>query len=318
MAGLDVRVVSAPVAERIAGGLLGLAAGDALGATVEFLSAGEIARRHGTHTEITGGGAFGWRPGQGTDDTDLAVAVARAYAEGYSLDRVGRHFLAWYRSGPRDIGGTTRAALAELDHSGDPATSGHHVAGRAMSAGNGSLMRCLATGLVRREPSRRRIEAVEVSAVTHADRRCTQACAAYCDLVAYLLDGASPAEAVDQVLASSPMGDDVASAVAAAGGMRPGDLDPGGYVVSTLQVGVWALLQRRPLEDVLVDVVNLGGDADTTGAVAGGLLGVRDGAEAVPRRWVDALEYRDTLLALARQLLAVRHGRQPDGHSESE
>ena len=89
-------------------------------------------------------------------------------------------------------------------------------------------------------------------------------------------------------------------------------------MVSTLQVGVWALLQRRPLEDVLVEVVNLGGDADTTGAVAGGLLGVRDGVAAIPRRWADALEYRDALLSLVPQLLAVRHGRPPDDPTESE
>jgi ADP-ribosyl-[dinitrogen reductase] hydrolase len=304
-------VTGRSLAERIAGGLLGLAAGDALGATVEFLPAAEVARRHGTHRDIVGGGAFGWRPGQGTDDTDLAVAVARAYAEGYSLDGIGRHFLAWYRRGPRDIGATTRAALAELARGGDPALSGHRVAGRSMAAGNGSLMRCLATGLVRTDASQRRLEAVEVSAVTHADRRCTQACAAYCDLVAHLLDGASPAAAVDRVLATAPMGDDVAAAMRAAASLRAADLDTGGYVVSTLQVGVWALLQARPLEDVLVDVVNLGGDADTTGAVAGGLLGVRDGAGAIPARWLDALEYGDELVSLARRLLDVRNGRQP-------
>jgi ADP-ribosylglycohydrolase len=79
-------------------------------------------------------------------------------------------------------------------------------------------------------------------------------------------------------------------------------------VLATLQVGVWALQQLRPLEDVLVDVVNLGGDADTTGAVAGGLLGVRDGAGAIPERWLDALEYREALQSLVPRLVALREG----------
>jgi len=306
------------LSDRVAGGLLGLAAGDALGATVEFLPPAAIARRYGRHRHICGGGAFDWRPGQGTDDTDLAYAVARAYAEGYSLDRVARGFLDWYRGRPCDIGGTTAAALAELAGGRDPAMSGHVVEGRSMSAGNGSLMRCLATGLVRTDPSQRRREAVAISAVTHSDRRCTQACVVYCDLVALLLEEATPAEAVAAVLASSPMGDDVAHAVATAGELAGEDLDTSGYVLATLQVGVWALLQPRPAEDVLVEVVNLGGDADTTAAVAGGLLGVRDGAGAIPQRWVEILEYRDPLLSLVPQLLDVRDGRLSVDPTESE
>jgi ADP-ribosyl-[dinitrogen reductase] hydrolase len=293
--------------ERVAGGLLGLAVGDALGSTVEFLPAAAIRRRYGRHTEITGGGAFGWRPGQGTDDTDLAYAVALAYAEGYSLEQVAHGFLSWYRGRPRDVGGTTAAALAEMARGTDPALCGHRVAG-PRSAGNGSLMRCMATGLVRAATSERRMEAVAISALTHADRRCTQACAVYCDLVSLLVEGAAPAEAVEAVLASSPMGDDVAEAVAAAAGLSAAELDPSGYVLATLQVGVWALQQLRPLEDVLVDVVNLGGDADTTGAVAGGLLGVRDGAGAIPERWLDALEYRAPLQSLVPRLVALREG----------
>jgi ADP-ribosyl-[dinitrogen reductase] hydrolase len=304
-----VSAAAVPLADRVAGGLIGLAAGDALGATVEFLAPDAIARRYGCHRDICGGGAFGWRPGQGTDDTDLAYAVARAYAEGYSLERVAQHFLTWYQSGPRDIGGTTAAALGQLARGADPALSGHLVEARAYSAGNGSLMRALATGLVRTDASQRRIEAVAISAITHSERRCTQACAVYCDLVALLLADATPVEAVEAVLASSPMGDDVVRAVASAGELAGGELDTSGYVLATLQVGVWALLQPRPLEDVLVEVVNLGGDADTTAAVAGGLVGVRDGIGAVPARWVEALEYREPLLALVSELLDVRGGR---------
>lgn len=307
MARLGPRVVSMAVSlrDRVAGGLLGLAAGDALGATVEFCPPDTIREHHGVHHEITGGGVFGWRPGQGTDDTDLAYAVAATYAEGYSLDRLATAFCAWYAGGPRDVGGTTSAALRRLRTTGRPDLSGDAVVG-PNSAGNGSLMRCLATGLVRSDPRQRRMEAVEISAVTHADRRCTQACAAYCDLVSHLVEGATPNHAVEEVLRSSPMGADVRLAVAGAGGLDVDELDTGGYVLATLQVGVWALLQRRSFEDVLVDVVNRGGDADTTAAVAGGLLGVRDGVGALPARWLEQLEYRARLLDLVPALVAAR------------
>lgn len=298
--------------QRVAGGLLGLATGDALGATVEFCSPATIRQRYGVHREIIGGGAFGWRPGQGTDDTDLAYAVAAAYAEGYSLDRVASRFLAWFDGGPRDIGGTTAAALRHLRHTG-PGLSGAAVAERTNSAGNGSLMRCLATGLVRRDRRLRRAEAVEISAITHADRRCTQACVAYCDLVSHLIDGATPDHAVEEVLRSSPLGADVHKAIAAAGELLAAELDTSGYVLATLQVGIWALLQSRPLEEVLVDVANLGGDADTTAAVAGGLLGVRNGVDAIPPRWLEQLEYRQQLLELAPVLTrAARHPHPAD------
>ena len=307
------------VTDRMAGALLGLAAGDALGATVEFLSPAEIQRR-GRHSEIRGGGVFGWRAGQGTDDTDLAYAVARSYVEGYSLSRVADHFLAWHAGGPRDVGGTTAASLRHLRVTGCPELSGFATvaSGRPNSAGNGSLMRCLATGLVRHDPEQRRAEAADISAITHADRRCTQACVAYCDLVDHLIEGTEVEAAVDAVLNHSPIGDDVRSAIAQAPGTRAEDLDTSGFVLATLQVGVWALLQPSSLEDVLVTIVNLGGDADTTAAVAGGLLGARHGAVSIPRRWVDALEYQETLLSLVPGLLAVRQGGRPSDIDSTE
>ncbi len=113
--------------DAIVGGLLGAAAGDALGATVEFMSPADIERRHGVHRDIVGGGAFGWRPGQGTDDTDLTWAVVSGYlnTEGIdSLQAIAEEFLAWFDTDPPDVGLTTREALRHLRRDGDPATSG--------------------------------------------------------------------------------------------------------------------------------------------------------------------------------------------------
>lgn len=306
--------VAVSVPERIAGGLVGLAVGDALGSTLEFLSAEEVRRRFGQdHREMCGGGPFGWRPGQGTDDTDLAWVVAKTYLDGYSLRRAAEGMLAWYDGNPVDVGATTAAALSELRRSGDPRRSGE-VAARQMplAAGNGSLMRCLATGLVRCDPGVRRREAADLSAITHADPRAVDACVAYVELVAELVRGAHPQAAIEAVVADASLRSDVRRTIADAPGRNADDLDTSGFVLATLSVAVWALMRPGSFEDVLVEVVNLGGDADTTGAVAGGLLGARHGVGAIPMRWIEALEYGPTLLAAAPHLAALR------GHDPAE
>ncbi|MEX5636686.1 ADP-ribosylglycohydrolase family protein, partial [Parafrankia sp. FMc2] len=178
---------------RVHGALLGLAAGDALGATLEFLTPTQIQHRHGVHTEITGGGPFDWRPGQGTDDTDLTIAVARAYTGtgGYQLTAVADHFLRWYHGRPRDIGAMTAASLRRLAAGQEPLAAGAAATAAAGGggAGNGSLMRALPTGLARAHPDPCAREAAEISAVTHADPRCVHACVAYTAIVSALVDG---------------------------------------------------------------------------------------------------------------------------------
>jgi len=291
------------VGDRIAGGLLGVAAGDALGATLEFMTASEIRSRFGTHREITGGGPFHWRPGQGTDDTDLTWAVLAAYRDRpYSLDRVADNMLDWYHTGPRDIGGATARALGRLDRTGDPRSSGNTG---ERSCGNGSLMRCIPTALARPEPDLRRKELTEISAITHAHVRCTDSCVAYGEVVNALLEGAE----VQAALAAARTLDVHAEVRAAL------DIDPAlpvdhlrtsGYVIDSLGCAIWALQQDATFEEVIVALVNRGRDTDTTGAIAGGLVGVRQGVDAIPARWREKLECHARFVAATSGLLALR------------
>jgi ADP-ribosyl-[dinitrogen reductase] hydrolase len=290
--------------DRITGGLLGVAAGDALGATVEFCSPERIAAEHGVHTEIVGGGMFGWRPGQGTDDSDMTAAVARSYAAGYRLEDVADGFLRWYAGGPRDIGGLTARALGWLREHRDPRRSGA-AATSGDDAGNGSLMRAIPTALARAGRPTRLAEAAEISAVTHSDRRCVEACQVYVEVAAGLVEGLS---VVDALTAAAPL----ATHPAVVDALRTDPTRPvetlrtSGYVIHSLAAAVWAVQQPRTLEELLVEVVNRGDDADTTGAVVGGLLGVRDGADAIPRRWTERLEYGPEFTALAHRLWTTR------------
>ena len=286
--------------ERITGGLFGVAVGDALGATLEF---GQPRPRGHEHTEITGGGAFNWAPGAPTDDTDLTLALAEVYAEGYTLQRAADRFLAWYQSGPRDVGGTTASALDHYRAHRDPTTSGRS---HERSAANGSLMRTIPVALARSDALTRREEAAAVSAITHAEPRCVDACRAYCDLVDWLLRDATPSEALTEVVADRRLHPSVRNAMQRAPLLPLAQHDTTGYVLGTLGLAVWALMQPLSFEEGLLAVVNRGGDADTTGAVAGGLIGVRDGIGAIPDRWLNVVEVRSRAYELSAALAIVR------------
>lgn len=299
--------------DRIAGGLLGVHAGDALGAAVEFSSWNSIRRRYPDGVrDIVGGGPFGWPPGHATDDTDLTRAVLLAYLRpGDDVVRAAAdHMLAWWcgdwpgrqpGSRPRDVGGATATGLRTYGRGRDPYASGAGV-GRA---GNGSLMRCIPTGLAVADRGRRVHESQQISAITHDDPRCTVACAAYNDMVAALLAGATPDRAVaaGHEVATELAVPPVVEAIEYGRYLRPAMLartgqtfladDAAGFVLDSLSLAVAAVLDARPLPDVLIDIVRIGNDTDTNAAIAGGLLGVRDGVTAIPAGWMAVLQFAD-------------------------
>ena len=291
--------------DAITGGLLGVAAGDALGATVEFMTPEEIEKEHGVHREIIGGSGFKWRAGEGTDDTDLTWAVIRGYVETDGVDSlhsIAQAFLDWLDTEPRDVGGTTEGALSRLGESGDPTTSGLTD---ERSCGNGSLMRILPTALIRSDAERRRTESAQVSAITHAHPRCVDSCVAYNEIAAALINGVAPAEAIAQARALD-LHPDVQAALEVPAGLVVTGLSTTGYVIDSLRCAVWAIQQPDTLESVLVALVNRGNDADTTAATAGGLLGIIHGAEGIPQRWEQQLEYAPELVEAAAQIETIR------------
>lgn len=317
------------------GALLGVHAGDSLGATLEFNSYQQIKKNYPNGLrDIIGGGMFGWPVGHATDDTDLTRAILLAYHDraNYKLLKdPGREFdvthsaadwsLDWYEGNwpgrkkgqaPKDIGGATHIGLMQYSSLRDPRNCG---AGHG-NAGNGSLMRCIPTGLFTSGRDERTKESKEISAITHNDSRCTVSCAAYNEIVAALLDGRTPQTAVNMGLEVAREQDHLAVANAIERGLKlsistlasegPGDELPdrtSGYVLQSFTVAIAALLDPRSLEDVLVDVIRLGGDTDTNGAISGGLLGARDGIEAIPERWLNVLQFRLEFEELARDIL---------------
>jgi len=288
--------------QRVLGALWGVAAGDALGATLEFLHPDAIAERHGTHTEIVGGGAFNWRPGQGTDDTDLTYATLCPYVEEPfpTLSSFGENYLDWYRTNPRDIGGTTATALRTLSNTNDPTSSGSTG---ERSQGNGSLMRAIPTALIHRDnPEALVRDSKSISAITHAHPNCVDACVAYNQIAAQLIFGQPVERAISwaRQQTTNPYVEDALSVDPATPVTH---MQTSGWVIHSLAAAIWAIQQPRGFEATLVALVNRGDDADTTGAIAGGLLGAYHGADAIPNRWVKRLEYRDTFAAATNAII---------------
>jgi ADP-ribosyl-[dinitrogen reductase] hydrolase len=290
--------------DRARGALLGLAVGDALGGPLEFLSADQIHARYGRPVDgYVGGGWLSLAPGQGTDDTAMAMALARSAATstGYHPGRALAAYLEWFRTNPPDVGHTIRAALAgaEAGMSTVAVTEAfHRKAGR--SAGNGSLMRVAPIALRHLIAAERRAVAARVdSKLTHFDDHAAAACAWLCDALAALVEGIDGSELLPPPDLEPEWNISPDDAARSAGGPAAG------YVGTALGVAAAAVRTASSLEEGLVWAVNLGGDTDTNGAVAGALLGARFGASAIPPRWLDRLAVRDEAGRLAERLVAL-------------
>ncbi len=280
-----------PREDRRAGAILGLAAGDALGATHEFRTPNRVPEGP---LEIVGGGDFGWSPGEPTDDTELALAVLEGYRGGkLDLGAVRDAMLRWEETDPRDIGNQTALALGYL--------RGHPEAlslpDDPDAQGNGAVMRAAPHGVMSRSPEEAFENAFEEAALTHPSWEARTSAALVATLVAYLMEGASPEEALEStyVLAEGAGGGDVRRVFAPADGYRH---DPGGWTVYTTRLALRSLLDSEDFRSGVERVVRLAGDADTNAAVAGALLGARFGAREIPASWLDALLARDALLDL--------------------
>jgi ADP-ribosyl-[dinitrogen reductase] hydrolase len=303
------------IAERIEGGLLGLLVGDALGVPYEFHApwalppAGQIefappAGFQRSHGRVP--------PGTWSDDGAQALALLASLLEcdRLDLDDFGRRLLAWYREGYLavdavvfDVGIQTRRALEALANGTAAASAG--PAGE-WDNGNGSLMRVLPLALWHRGSDEELVvDARRQSRVTHGHLRSQLCCALYCLWARRLLEAAAdPWGAavhslrricVEQSVERRELEEEI----------RPDELPRGegtGYVVDCLDSARLALAAGG-YEDVVRAAVALGNDTDTTACVAGGIAGLRDGVQAIPERWRQALRGRELVTPLLEAML---------------
>ncbi len=280
---------------RFRGSLLGLAAGDALGTTVEFSPRDSFE----PITDMVGGGPFHLEPGQWTDDTSMALCLAESIVEvGWDpVDQLDR-YVRWRHTGHLssngvcfDVGNTVRNALSSFEQTRQPWSGPTHPE----SAGNGSIMRLSPVALryaVRRDIADR---AAESSRTTHGAATAVDACRYLAALVAGAVAGRSKQELLDPAFFQSCETHEIA-AVAAGSFRRKGrdEIRGSGYVAESLEAALWALDQSDSFEEGALLAVNLGDDADTTGAVYGQLAGAIHAEEAIPAAWRARLAMRAT------------------------
>lgn len=301
--------------DRSLGAILGLAVGDALGAPFEGMAAAELREAAGGEvTEMVGGGRLELRPGQGTDDTEMTICLARALigSGGFDPATTLGEYTAWYQGEPVGIGNTVGAVLAEVA-AGTPASEAahrHHERSGGMSAGNGALMRTTPIGLAFAGNDRALRDAtLEDAALTHYDPLAGKAALLHNQIVSWLLTQ-GPDAVAHELRDASWLDERIEDVVvpASAGVRDPAErmaAEHGAYSLAALAVGLAAYFTADSFEAGLVWAVNLGGDCDTNGSVAGALLGARFGASAIPARWLEALERREDLEVLHGHLVKL-------------
>lgn len=301
--------------DKAEGALLGLACGDALGRPIEFKTRSQISRQHGTVTDMIGDGTHSQPAGTITDDTDQALCIARSLVEHgeFVHEDVAARFVDWYESRPFDIGITTSAALRRLadgmswDEAGERALEER---GSGAGAGNGSVMRAAPVAVAYADDHYRLVEVSrDSSRITHADPRCVAGAAALNIVIAeHLTGGDDPlGEAVDWLTGADDESREVYERLSKVRtDPKPDDeLPNGGYVVDTLESALTIAEDAESAEKAIVRAVNLGGDADTVGAVAGAVAGARFGAESLPSRWVNEIDEAEELRKLGQSLAAL-------------
>ncbi|MGZ4149379.1 MAG: ADP-ribosylglycohydrolase family protein [Actinomycetota bacterium] len=276
-------------AERAEGAILGLAVGDALGAPFEF-------RRRPDVPDPLPAFTLPWNglpAGTWTDDTAMARNLwtsLLAHDGALDLDDLLARHLTWFETSPPDVGNLTRRVLTGY-RDGDPyaARTYWETKGPEVSAGNGSVMYCVPLGVVcAYEPERLLEEAPALSALTHWDERCRTACLAVTLAAAALVRGERAPGVVRAAVAGvadRDGGEELEHLVDAAGRDRPLDGPDMGLCLFTAAIALQVAVEAAGFAEGLRYVVSLGGDTDTNAAVAGGLLGARDGADTIPAEW---------------------------------
>ena len=266
------------VRERAYATLLGSALGDALGATVEFCTQSEIRAQYGVLRKIVGGGWLKLKAGEVTDDTQMSLCIARSLAAvGWSPSDIAERFATWFKGWPVDVGNTCRRGIARYINHGTlvgPFNEG--------DAGNGAAMRVAPVALATLADGRLLERwAVEQGHITHNHPLSDAACVLVGRLIHMGCTG-QPRERlrreVDDVIVQFP-----AFRISPYRGLSTA------YVVDTMQTVLHHFSSTNSFEECLVATVNQGGDADTTGAIAGAIAGAFYGPAQLPRHWVAKL-----------------------------
>lgn len=307
------------MSNKIESGLFGLAIGDALGVPVEFYSRSSL--KENPVSEMIGYGTHYQPSGTWSDDSSLAFCLAESLCNGFDLFDIARNFVKWYSTElwtPHgqvfDIGIATRNAIHNIGKGHQPEFCGGF---EEKDNGNGSLMRILPLVFYLKEEKDIEViyEKVKVvSSITHAHFRSVFACFVYVVYCLEILKEKDKFEAYSemQITLSKFLEDkkynpaeiqlfdrvlinDISK-------YPEVNIHSSGYVLDSLQASLWCFLNSDSYEETVLKAVNLGGDTDTTAAIAGGLAGIYYGIEKIPKKWIKNLVRTNDIKDLAERL----------------
>lgn len=293
------------LAARQRGCLLGLACGDAVGTTVEFRARGSFS----PVTDMVGGGPFHLPAGAWTDDTSMALCLASSLVEIGRFDPIDqmRRYCLWYEEGYLsstgrcfDIGSTVRDSLERFQKTGNPFSGSPDP----QSAGNGCIMRLAPVPIFFYPDAAEAVRwAGESSRTTHGAAECIESCQLLAGMICTALAGGSKEEILfghDPSRFQCPK----VRAIAAGDYRNKGReaILGSGYVIHCLEAAAWCFLQSSSFREAILLAVNLGDDADTTGAVCGQIAGAFYGEGGIPAEWLSRLVMVDEIRSLADRL----------------
>ena len=299
--------------DRFRGAVIGLAVGDCMGVPLEFKTPGTFE----PVDEMVGGGCFGLKPGEWTDDTSLALCLAESLAVSGGFDPVDQmtRYNRWYSEGRLsvtgecfDIGNTTRYALHSFERTGEP----YSGPSNERSAGNGSIMRLAPVPIFFSWDPYLAVErSGDSSRTTHGNQLAVDACRYMGGIIHGALNGATKDEILSEGYSpipgywdDNPLVDEIAEVAAGSFKVKnPPEIKGKGYVVSSLEAALWAFARSNSFEEGCLMAVNLGDDADTTGAVYGQIAGAYYGESEIPTRWVDNLAKFETINCILEKLM---------------
>ena len=302
--------------DRHRGCLMGLAVGDAVGTTLEFKAPGSF----DPIEDMIGGGPFGLVPGQWTDDTSMALCMGESLVEcqGFDAEDQMRRYLRWWREGYMsstdecfDIGATTASSLARFEQTGESFCGPT----APNTAGNGPIMRLAPVPMYYAlRPSEAIEKSAESSRTTHGARTCLDACRYLAGLLVGAIKGIEKQHLLSPLYCPIPdywsqhsLADEVDQVARGSFAKKqPPAIRGSGYVVHTLEAALWAFHKSKTFREGCLMVVNLGDDADTTGAVFGQIAGAYYGESGIPAEWREKLAKRELISELADRLWQQR------------
>ncbi len=290
--------------DKIKGALYGAAIGDALGAPLEFMSEDQIKSKFGRVTEMLGGGWLQTMPGEGTDETALLLATAygimknpeNPYAE------IGKNFIKWAISRPKDISDTTLRSVDKTMSKGHgkhliPKARWHESAGQVDlfsnrgSVDNGAILNTLYPALYYNDEFTAVTNALDITNMTHVNTQSDNACRIYAQIIFHILNKNINKDDMDKMIDNTMYYD-----------YKNEEVQPTASAYDSIIAMLHAFMPTETFEEAVLTAINYGGDSDTIGAITGGLAGCYYGYEAIPERFIEKLpqdikQMLDTVIA---------------------